>query len=604
MKSSDEKSPIRKRTKKLIEKLSGKKEAPGRSALSRRSFIQVGAVAGTAAAFGGVTAAVSSAAPQSAQGQNNGNGKGNVPTFLNEATILQLQTEMASGRLSAIDILNFYVERINALNPQPNGLNAVIEVNPDAFAIADALDKERAQGHVRGPLHGIPVLLKDNIDTHDKMQTAAGSLALVGTPPLQDATVAARLRAAGAILLGKATLSEWANFRSSFSSSGWSGRGGQCNNPYALDRNPSGSSSGSGAGVSANFTAVALATETDGSIISPANNNGICAIKPTVGLTSRGGVVPISHNQDTVGPHGRTVSDVATVLGALVGVDSRDPATAASAGHFFTDYTQFLDPNGLKGARIGVPRNGFQYPKPDVDAIFEDALQALRDAGATVIDPAEIPSIDAIFSSSDEFTVLLFDFKDDLNAYLATRVGVPIKTLADAIAFNSASNIELKFFGQDIFISAEATDGLSDPAYIAALANDQLLGRAQGIDAALAANNLDALVAPSGGPGWTTDLLNGDHFVFGSTTVSAIAGYPIVGVPMGNYFGMPVSMSFMGTAWSEPKLIKLAYAFEQATKARIVPQLFDHLPFDSGGPFAKLTGKPGKVDPREFGKRW
>ena len=507
--------------------------------------------------------------------------------------------------MSSEEIVEGYIDRIHELDQNGPGVNTVIELNPDAIHIARSLDAERRGGHVRGPMHGIPVLLKDNIDTADKMQSAAGSLALVGTPAVHDSTVAARLRAAGAVILGKSTLSEWANFRSFFSSSGWSGRGGQCNNPYAIDRNPSGSSSGSAAATSASFTAVSLGTETDGSIISPANNNGVVGIKPTVGLTSRAGVVPISHNQDTVGPHARTVTDAAIVLGALVGVDPRDPATAASAGKFFTDYTQFLDPNGLKGARIGVARQGLSFPKAEVDAIFEDAIAAIKAAGATVVDPADIPSINDINSSGDEFTVLLFDFKVDLAAYLTNRVGVPIKTLADAIAFNSANaGTELKFFGQEIFEAAESTDGFSDPAYQQALANDHLRGRTNGIDAVLAQYNLDAVIAPSGGPGWTTDLLNGDHFVFGSTTVCAIAGYPIVNVPMGNYFGMPVGISFMGTAFSEPKLIKLAYGFEQATKARIVPKFLAKLPFDSGANFSRSVGKHQIPDPRDLQKRW
>lgn len=603
MSASRHTSRIRRRMEELLDKLRSpaKRQEDSAGDLSRRNFIQLGAAAGAAASLGTIAAAVPARAnppvPQPTPDHDDNE--------LVEATIFQLQSKMASGRMSSEEIVEGYIDRIHELDQNGPGVNTVIELNPDAIHIARSLDAERRGGHVRGPMHGIPVLLKDNIDTADKMQSAAGSLALVGTPAVHDSTVAARLRAAGAVILGKSTLSEWANFRSFFSSSGWSGRGGQCNNPYAIDRNPSGSSSGSAAATSASFTAVSLGTETDGSIISPANNNGVVGIKPTVGLTSRAGVVPISHNQDTVGPHARTVTDAAIVLGALVGVDPRDPATAASAGKFFTDYTQFLDPNGLKGARIGVARQGLSFPKAEVDAIFEDAIAAIKAAGATVVDPADIPSINDINSSGDEFTVLLFDFKVDLAAYLTNRVGVPIKTLADAIAFNSANaGTELKFFGQEIFEAAESTDGFSDPAYQQALANDHLRGRTNGIDAVLAQYNLDAVIAPSGGPGWTTDLLNGDHFVFGSTTVCAIAGYPIVNVPMGNYFGMPVGISFMGTAFSEPKLIKLAYGFEQATKARIVPKFLAKLPFDSGANFSRSVGKHQIPDPRDLQKRW
>ena len=603
MSASRRASRIRRRMEELLDKLRSpaKRQEDSAGDLSRRNFIQLGAAAGAAASLGTIAAVVPARAnppvPQPTPDHDDNE--------LVEATIFQLQSKMASGRMSSEEIVEGYIDRIHELDQNGPGVNTVIELNPDAIHIARSLDAERRGGHVRGPMHGIPVLLKDNIDTADKMQSAAGSLALVGTPAVHDSTVAARLRAAGAVILGKSTLSEWANFRSFFSSSGWSGRGGQCNNPYAIDRNPSGSSSGSAAATSASFTAVSLGTETDGSIISPANNNGVVGIKPTVGLTSRAGVVPISHNQDTVGPHARTVTDAAIVLGALVGVDPRDPATAASAGKFFTDYTQFLDPNGLKGARIGVARQGLSFPKAEVDAIFEDAIAAIKAAGATVVDPADIPSINDINSSGDEFMVLVFDFKVDLAAYLTNRVGVPIKTLADAIAFNSANaGTELKFFGQEIFEAAESTDGFSDPAYQQALANDHLRGRTNGIDAVLAQYNLDAVIAPSGGPGWTTDLLNGDHFVFGSTTVCAIAGYPIVNVPMGNYFGMPVGISFMGTAFSEPKLIKLAYGFEQATKARIVPKFLAKLPFDSGANFSRSVGKHQIPDPRDLQKRW
>jgi amidase len=494
---------------------------------------------------------------------------------LQEATIAQLQAAMASGRLSAQTLVDRYLDRIKRLDRGGPHVNSVLEVNPDAQDIAEQLDKERKEKGPRGPLHGIPILLKDNVDTHDRMQTAAGSLALVGTPAVRDATVAARLRQAGAIILGKTTLSEWANFRSTHSSSGWSGRGQQCRNPYVLDRNPCGSSSGSGAAPSANFCAASIGTETDGSIVCPATANGVVGIKPTLGLTSRAGVVPISHNQDTVGPHARTVADAAAVLSAIAGgSDPRDPMASGPV----LDYTQFLKKDGLKGARIGVARtNGFGT-SPKADAIIEDAIKAIKDAGATVIDPANIPTQSKL-GGQTERTVLLFDFKQDLKAYLANRVGVPIKTLADAIAFNAAhASTELKWFGQELFLLAEATTNLSDPVYTAALALSHQLSREQGIDAVMSQFNLDALVAPTGSPAWTTDLVQGDHFTTASSTPAAQAGYPIVTVPAGFSFGLPVNISFIGRAFSEPTLIRLAFAFEQATKARRVPKFQATIP--------------------------
>jgi amidase len=519
---------------------------------------------------------------------------------LEEVTVAQLQTQMASGGLTAHALVQKYLTRIGVID---RDLNSVIEINPDAEAIAKALDAERQAGHVRGPLHGIPVLLKDNVDTHDKMQTAAGSIALVGTAPSQDSTVAAKLRAAGAVILGKTNLSEWANFRSLHSSSGWCGRGGQCNNPYALDRNPCGSSSGSGAAPSANLTAVSIGTETDGSIVCPANANGVVGIKPTVGLVSRAGVIPISHSQDTVGPHTRTVADAAAVLGAIASktTDPRDAATIGNRNKVFTDYTQFLDPSGLRGARIGVARAGVSGFSEKADAVFEDALDAMRAAGATLVDPADIPTIDEINGGFDEFVVLIWEFKDDLNAYLATRSGVALdregfaRTLGGLIAFNNAhAAVELEFFQQEIFELAEARSlfGLQiTPAlYASSLAHERLIGGAQGIDAVLQQFNLDAIVAETGAPPWTTDLIDGDHFLGASSSPAAIAGYPIINVPMGTTFGLPVGISFMGTAYSEPKLIKLASGFEAATRARTVPQLFNTLPLGAGAP----TKKRGK----------
>jgi amidase len=479
---------------------------------------------------------------------------------------------MAAGRLTALDLVRRYQERIRDLDHGGPKLNSIVETNPDAEEIAHQLDDERRAGNVRGPLHGIPITVKANIDTHDRMQTTAGSLALVGTPALRDATVARRLRDAGAVILGKTNLSEWANFRSFHSSSGWSGVAGQCANPYELDRNPCGSSSGSAVSVSANLCAVGIGTETDGSIVCPAGVNGVVGIKPTVGLVSCAGVVPISHSQDTVGPHARTVADAAAVLGALVGVDPRDPATAGSAGKFVTDYTRFLDPDGLRGARIGVVRGGGTTGYSDeTDAIYEEAIAAMRAAGAVIVDPADLPDFDEIAASSDEITVLVYEFKRDLDAYLATRAGVPIRSLADAIAFNEAhADQELPYFRQELLELAQI-DPFSQADYDRALANERRLGGAGGIDAALRQFDLDALVAPTGSPAWATDLVNGDHFLGASSSPSAMAGYPIVTVPMGNASGLPVGLSFIGTAFSEPKLIELASGFEAATKARIVP---------------------------------
>ena len=540
--------------------------------LTRRDVLRLGALAGAGASLAPlVTSSVAATATT-------------APSDFNEMTITQLQGLMGSRQARSVDLVNFYLQRIRTLDQSGPMVNSVIELNPDALAIASALDGERQAGHARGPLHGIPVLLKDNVDTHDRMQTAAGSLALVGTPALQDSTVAARLRAAGAVILGKTTLSEWANFRSFFSSSGWSGRGGQCNNPYAIDRNPCGSSSGSGAAASANFAAVSIGTETDGSIVCPANENGVVGNKPTVGLVSRAGVVPISHTQDTVGPHARTVADAAAVLGALVGVDSRDSATAASAGKFHRDYTQFLDPNGVNGVRIGVAREYEGVGSPHTDAVFEDALSALHGAGAILVD-VSFPHLSEINSGGSEFTVLLNDFKHDLNAYLSTRSGVPITSLADAIAFNNAHAAqEMPFFAQEIFDLAQTFSGdLTDPAYLTALARDKVIGGSEGIDAILATNNVQAIVAPTDTPAWPTDLINSDHFIFGSSSAAAIVGYPIIVVPMGFSFGLPLGLSIMGTAFSEPTLIKIASGFEHASQARQAPKFFATLPFNTKG---------------------
>ena len=537
-----------------------------------------------------------------------------VPTQHNEATIAQLQAEMASGQLTSVELTKEYIARIIALDQGAEGVNAIIELNPDALALAERADRLRAQGKVLGPLHGIPVLLKDNIDTGDKMQTSAGSFALVGRPALQDSTVAANLRAGGAVILGKTNLSEWANFRSFESTSGWSGRGGQTNNPYGLDRNPCGSSSGSGAAASANFAGVSFGSETDGSIVCPGNANGVAAIKPTVGLVSRAGVVPISHTQDTVGPHGRTVADAAAALGVIQSrsFDGRDPATGGvPLGWQGTgktrpkgipaDYTQFIDPNGLKGARLGLTRaglNGFDplvpTPQPVLDA-FEKAVDALTKAGATVID---LDAAGFTFPSADgEFFVLLYDFKGDIAKYFATRVGVPAAggTLQTAIDFNNAhANIEMPFFNQDIFELAETiklNPNFVDPnfglSYRQALAIDHNAG-VNGIDKALSKFNLDAVVSATDNPAWSTDLLYGDHFIFGTSGLAAAPGYPIVQVPAGIVYGAPLGLSFFGTAFSEPTLIRLASGFEAATKVRA-----HHLPtFADTVPFSHIQGAP------------
>ena len=520
------------------------------------------------------------------------------PTRFNEATVADLQAQMAAGQLTSVGLTTFYLNRIKQLDENGPGLNSIIELNPDALAIAASADAERRRGLVRGPLHGIPVLLKDNIDTGDRMQTTAGSLALAGAPAVHDSTVAANLRAGGAVILGKTNLSEWANFRSFFSTSGWSGRGGLAHNPYSLDRNACGSSSGSGAAASANLTAVSLGSETDGSIVCPANVNGVVGLKPTVGLTSRAGVVPISHVQDTVGPHTRTVADAAAVLSVIqsrIG-DGRDPATGgvplgwrgrSRPTNIPADYTQFLDTNGLRGARIGVTRQGVDNAPPQVGAAFDAAVAAIEAAGAMVVD---LDAEGFTFPSADgEFLVLLFDFKVDLQKYFASRAGVPMagKTLADAIAFNNANAAaEMPFFGQEIFELAQQIDTSSPDApqpvfggmtYNQALDIDQNVG-VNGIDLALSKFHLDAIVAPTDGPAWTTDLINSDHFIFASSGLAAAPGYPIVQVPAGVVLGVPVGVSFFATAFSEPTLIRLASGFEAATHARVVPTFAPTLP--------------------------
>ena len=543
------------------------------------------------------------------------NREGDFPTRHNEATVAELQAEMASGRLSSEELTKEYIARIDALDSNGPGVNAVIELNPDALSMARKADALRRRGVVLGPLHGIPVLLKDNIDTGDRMQTSAGSFALAGRPALRDSTVAANLRAGGAVILGKTNLSEWANFRSFESISGWSGRGGQTHNPYGIDRNTCGSSAGSAAAASANFATVSFGSETDGSIVCPGNANGVVAIKPTVGLTSRAGVVPISHTQDTIGPHGRTVADAAVALSVIQSrtFDGRDPATGGVPlgwrGRFPrptnipSDYTQFIDANGLKGTRIGITRaglNGFDtlVPTPaPVTAAVEAAFKALERAGATVID------LDAagfkFTPAAGETGVLLYDFKNDVQTYFASRVGVPVSggTLQTAIDFNNLhAAVEMPYFNQDIFVLSNSlntgdpnapqdpslfgSNGGGASSYNIALDLDQAAGVS--MDQALKTFNLDAVVSATDNPAWATDLLYGDHFIYGTSSLAAGPGYPIVQVPAGVVFGVPLGISFFGTAFSEPTLIKLASGYEAATQARArnLPTFAATVPFD------------------------
>ena len=493
---------------------------------------------------------------------------------LEEATIVQLQEAMTSGHITARRLAELYIERIQQIDQQGPRLRSVLEINPDAITIADELDRERQEKGIRGPLHGIPILLKENIATDDRMETTAGSLALLGSRPPRDAFVARRLREAGAVILGKANLSEWANFRSTSSSSGWSGRGGQTRNPYVLDRSPCGSSSGSAVAVAANLAAASLGTETDGSILCPSSINGIVGIKPTVGLTSRSGVVPIAHSQDTVGPFGRTVADAAAVLGALTGIDALDAATQASAGKFHMDYTQFLDANGLQGARIGVAREVYFGYSSKTDAIINAAIEKMKALGAEIIDPANIPTAKQMSSSEAELTVLLFEFKADLNQYLAELASSPVRTLEEVMAFNLAhAEQEMPYFAQELHEKAQATTTLADPKYLEALEENHRLARQEGIDAVMDQFKLDALVMPTNGPSWCIDLINGDLVSGGSSQPAALAGYPAISVPAGFARDLlPVGITFMGRAFSEPTLIKLAYAFEQATRVRRSPQ--------------------------------
>jgi amidase len=539
--------------------------------MDRRDFVRLGAIAGAMAVRGKPLAAEALTDREASEALRAGRRFSVAPFELEEATLSELQAGMAAGRMTARSITQLYLDRIAALNLNGPALRHVLETNPDALSLADSLDQERKAGKVRGPLHGIPILLKDNIDTADRMTTTAGSLAMAGSIPLQDAFIAAKLRAGGAILLGKTNLSEWASFRSTHSSSGWSGRGGQAKNPYVLDRNPCGSSSGSGGAVSANLCAAAIGTETDGSIVCPSSANGIVGIKPTLGLVSRAGIIPIAHSQDTSGPMARTVRDAATILNVLAGIDPRDPATAAGHSRGQLDYTRYLDPNGLRGARIGVARTKFFGYSDVTDKVINDAIEGMKAQGAVIVDPANIVTAGKFDDS--EFDVLLYEFKADLNKYLAALgPKAPVRTLADIIAFNDQhKDTSMPWFAQEIMIQAQAKGPLTEKKYRDALAKDLKMSRTDGIDATMNKYKLDAIVAPTGSPAWVTDLVNGDHSSGASSTPAAVAGYPNINVPAGFSHNLPIGISFFGRAYSEPTLIKFAYAYEQATKHRRAP---------------------------------
>jgi amidase len=537
-----------------------------RGELSRRAFIGSGVAGGALAAAGRVWPAGRRVASPSVRPAEQG-------TFeLEELTVAQLQDGMRDGRWTARGLVERYVARIDELDQRGPALHTIIELNPDAVATASQMDAERASRGPRGPLHGIPVLIKDNIATADRMHTSAGSLALAGSVAPRDAFVAAQLRAAGAVILGKANLSEWANFRGRHSTGGWSARGGQCRNPYVLDRSPSGSSSGSAAAVAASLCAVAVGTETDGSITSPGSACSCVGIKPTVGLVSRAGIVPISHNQDTAGPLARTVADAAALLSALVGEDARDPATLGTAAHG-ADYTRFLDPEGLRGLRLGIARKRYTGVSRAVDRLFEQALGVLRDRGAVLVDPVDLTTEDNLKDAED--VVLTYDFRADLDAYLAELgPAAPVKSLADVVAFNRAhADQELLLFGQETMEQALSKGPRTSPEYRRALERCHRVARAQGIDLVVRRHRLDAIVAPTKTPPRPIDFVNGDGGSGDCTTPAAVAGYPHVTVPMGYVFGVPCGLSFFGVAWSEPVLIRAAYAYERASRARRPPRM-------------------------------
>ncbi len=533
-----------------------------KSELTRRTLVSTGIAASAASLLPGANA--QDATPGAATGPH--------PDLVG-LSVERAARMMADGELTAAQLTQMYLDRIQALDVDGPALGSVLEVNPDALQIANDLDAEREAGNVRGPLHGIPVLLKDNFDTADSMHTTAGSLALMDSTPPQDATVVAQLREAGAVILGKANLSEWANMRGFDSSSGWSGRGGVTKNPYSLLRNPSGSSSGSAVAVAADLATVALGTETNGSIVCPASVCGVVGFKPTVGLTSRAGVIPISHTQDSTGIMAKTVADVAATLTVMTGIDERDEATAASESLAGTDFLAALDENALQGARLGVPTNfGFQGYSAKTDQVFAGVLETLASLGAEIVNGTDIPTADELNEVPGSFDRMVYEFKRDLNAYLAERGDPDIQTLADLIAFNNAhSEEELRYFGQNIFEMAEATS--DDDAEMMEELNQRLnrLSRDEGIDFLLEEHNLDALIAPTMAPAAMTDLANGEKFMGASSGLTATAGYPIITVPAGLVHGLPVGLSIMGTAWSDAKLLSLAYAWEQATNMYRVP---------------------------------
>jgi amidase len=542
----------------------------GVSRINRRKFLRAGLVGGVGAAVAGSALGGDAARTLAALAfEPQGGGRFDWE----ELTVRDAQAAMSAGRLSARRLTEMYLERIERIDRRGPALNSVIETNPEAVSIAEALDRERKAGRVRGPLHGVPVLIKDNIATADRMETTAGSLALVGARPASDAFIVKRLRNAGAVIIGKTNLSEWANFRSTHSTSGWSGRGGQTHNPYALDRNPCGSSSGTGAGVSANLALIGVGTETDGSIVCPSGTCGIVGIKPTLGLVSRSGIIPIAHSQDTAGPMARTVADAAILLRTLIALDPTDPVPWKELRPSWTqDFTNSLDPTGLRGARIGVARKFFGF-NDQVDKLMADAIEVMKREGAVIVDPADLPTHGKF--DAPEFEVLLFEFKADLNKYLAGLApGDHPRTLKDLIDFNERNrDREMPYFGQELFTKAEAKGPLTDAAYLKALRSSKSLAQAQGIDALMLKHRLHAIIAPTGGPAWTTDLVNGDHFTGGSSTPAAVAGYPNVQVPAGYVYGLPVGISFFGRAFTEGILIRLAYAYEQATKHRQPPRL-------------------------------